>query len=180
MATLTYNQILSLARKAAEYGISNYLNNGSIIVYDPHHIGFKLTKWAEPYPNAEGLFTQTIIPQETYSKINDWSNDPSNTGIGLNSSTYSKIYNGDGPYMINSLDPNTGYANLSVSPIWNSTNSNYNQSYVQQFQIPGYSKTPTIKSVAIKIMSDPTKALMDIENGTVDIFDTSYRIHFNI
>jgi ABC-type transport system substrate-binding protein len=161
----TYKQILTPARNAISYGgLSYYMNNESIIVYDATHIGFNLTRWADPFPFGEGLFTSTIVPKATYAPIANWKSNAVNTGS--NGSLITTL-NANGPYQLSNLNTATGAANLTVNPLWRTSG------YAQKFEVPAFNATPSLDFVLVQVEKDPTTAVADLKSGVLDYVDTN-------
>lgn len=174
----TYTQALDPSRNAVNYGLlSYYLNKSSIHVYDKYHIGFSLIKWAGSFPLGLGLFTQTIVPNSTYSQISDWQTNAVNTGNYLNAS----LYNSNGPYQIEYINQTSKEVKITVNPLYNSSTYLFpeiggpvNETYAQYVsKVPGFNVTPSIQSIIIKIEPNQTTGLSDLIANKVNFLDTS-------
>jgi ABC-type transport system substrate-binding protein len=165
----TYLQTINASRNSRyQGGTAYYLNNQSMTVYDSTHIGFNMTRWADPFPFGESTFTLTVMPKAQYD-IADWSKADSNTGNGFakgtdNTAQYLKTFNGNGPYMLNYIDTTTGYANLTINPNYDNNTFGY---------VPGVSETPTLKYIGIQVEKTPTAAIADLAAGAIDVADTT-------
>jgi ABC-type transport system substrate-binding protein len=166
----TYMQVLNPSRNSRyQGGTAYYLNNQtSIKVYDNTHIGFNLTRWADPFPFGESVFTLPVLPKAQFN-IADWAKADSDTGNGFpkgtnNLAQYKSTFNGNGPYMLNYIDTTTGYANLTKNP-------NYNAALYGN--VPGQNVSIGPQFVGIQVEKTPTAAIADLAAHIIDVADTT-------